>query len=148
MHLLPHREQRDAHARGDEKYRGDEPEPVGDRVGDNRGADEGDDHLDGHEAAGFPSWDECGRRTAAGPGEGCSQARGRVCVRSGSGLRPAGPGPVSRPRAPYRRFLQRPWGYSIRVCDLCSHPARSAGADQAQVDSAEPRGGPLEGRQR
>ena len=72
-HLLSHREQRDAHAGGDEKYRGDEAESVGDRVGDNRGADEGDDHLDGHEAAGFPSWDECGGRTAVGPGEGRSQ---------------------------------------------------------------------------
>ena len=87
-HLLPHREQRDAHAGGDEKYRGDEAEPVGDRVGDNRGADEGDDHLDGHEAAGFPSWDECGGRAAVGPGEGCSHAslRPGVCqVQAGLG---------------------------------------------------------------
>ena len=63
----------DAHAGGNENYRGDEAEPVGDRVGDNRGADEGDDHLDGHEAAGFPSWDECGGRAAVGPKEGRSQ---------------------------------------------------------------------------
>ena len=52
VHLLPHREQRDAHA----------------------GGDEGDDHLDSHEAAGFPSWDERGGRTAVGPGKGCSHA--------------------------------------------------------------------------
>ena len=74
MHLLPHGEQRDSHAGDDEKYRGDEPEPVGDRVGDNRGADEGDDHLDGHGAAGFPSWDECGGLTAGGSGEGRSRS--------------------------------------------------------------------------
>ena len=81
-HLLPHREQRDSHAGGDEKYRGDEAEPVGDRVGDNRSADKGDDHLDGHGAGGFPSWDECGGLTAAGPGEGRSQrAWGQVRVR-------------------------------------------------------------------
>ena len=35
VHLLTHWEQGDAHAGGDEKYRGDEAEPVGDRVGDN-----------------------------------------------------------------------------------------------------------------
>ena len=115
-HLLSHREQRDAHAGGDEKYRGDEAESVGDRVGDNRGADEGDDHLDGHEAAGFPSWDECGGRTAVGPGEGRSQVR--LGARSVSG-----PG-QARPGAAYRRFLQRPWGYSIRVRDRCSRSAR------------------------
>ena len=111
MHLLPHREQRDAHAGDDEKYRGDEPEPVGDRVGDNRGADEGDDHLDGHEAAGFPSWDECGGLRSARERGAVSPAWGQMCVRP-------------RPGAAYRRFLRCPWGYSIRVCDLCSHPAR------------------------
>ena len=98
-HLLPHREQGDAHAGGDEKYRSDEAEPVGDRVGDNRGADEGDDHLDGHEAAGFPSWDECGGRAAVGPGEGRSRrAWGQVCVRSRPGQ--AGRGLQTLPSAP------------------------------------------------
>ena len=74
-HLLPHREQGDAHACDDEKYRGDEAEPVGDRVGDNRGADKGDDHLDGHEAAGFPSWDECGGGCGR-PGRGVQSSSG------------------------------------------------------------------------
>ena len=85
-HLLPHRKQRDSHAGGDEKYRGDEAEPVGDRVGDNRGADEGDDHLDGHEAAGFPYWDECagGLRPVRERGV-VSQARGQARVRSRPG---------------------------------------------------------------
>lgn len=73
MHLLPHREQGDAHARGDEKYWGDEPEPVGDRVGDNRGADECDDHVNGHEAAGLPSCTES-ELTAAGPEERLSSS--------------------------------------------------------------------------
>ena len=97
-HLLPYWEQGDAHAGSDEKYRGDEAEPVGDRVGDNRGADEGDDHLDGHEAAGFPSWDECGGRAAVGPGEGCSQ-----------------PGSGPRPRAVQIKTAPgRAWGWAGR----------------------------------
>ena len=100
IHLLTHREQRDAHAGSNEEYRGDEAESVGDRVGDNRGADEGDDHLDGHEAAGFPSWDECGGRAAGGPGEGHSQP--------GLGLGVSGPGQTG-PGAAYRRSLQCPW---------------------------------------
>ena len=82
MHLLPKREEGHPYAGGDEEYRGDEAEPVGDRVGDNRGANECDDHVDGHETAGLPSWAERGGLTAAGS---------RRCVAGVTGLE-QGPG--------------------------------------------------------
>ena len=89
MHLLPEREEGHRHAGSDEEHRGDEAEPVGDHVGDDRGTNKCDDHVDGHEAAGLPSWAERGEPTAAGLEEGRSQlglGSGQSQVQTGHSL--------------------------------------------------------------